>query len=39
MLLGAKGLTEVHEDIPKAIAVFLGDDVQIININVEEVFV
>lgn len=39
MLLGAKGPTEVHEDIPKAIAVFLGDDVQIININVEEVFV
>lgn len=38
MLLGAKGPTEVHEDIPKTIAVLLGDDVQIININVEEVF-
>lgn len=38
MLLGAKGPTEVHEDVPKAIAIFLGDDVQLININVEEFF-
>lgn len=35
MLLGAKGPTEVHEDIPKAIVIFLRDGVQIININVE----
>lgn len=38
MLLGEKGPTEVHEDVLKAIAIFLGDDVQVININVKEIF-
>lgn len=37
-LLGAKGPTEVHGDVPKAITIFLGHDVQVINVNVEEIF-